>query len=60
GDADALAAHVVALLDDDKRRACLRAAAATVVRRYDWSTLSRDIVRVYDTVRGSAGPVGEA
>jgi phosphatidylinositol alpha-mannosyltransferase len=49
----------VRLLDDEERRSALRRAASVAVRRYDWSTLCRDIVRVYDTVRATAGAVGE-
>jgi len=49
-DADDLAARLVALLDDPARRAALRGAARTAVRRYDWSTVSAQILRVYETV----------
>jgi phosphatidylinositol alpha-mannosyltransferase len=60
GDAAALADEAVRLLDDDVRRGMLRKAASVAVRRYDWSVLCRDIVRVYETVRAGAGVVGEA
>ncbi|MDQ4084380.1 MAG: glycosyltransferase, partial [Actinomycetota bacterium] len=59
GDASALAQAALELLDDDVRRGMLRKAAAVAVRRYDWSVLVRDIVRVYETVRAGAGVVGE-
>ncbi|MDQ4008264.1 MAG: glycosyltransferase family 4 protein [Actinomycetota bacterium] len=59
GDADALASAALDLLDDEVRRGMLRKAASVAVRRYDWSVLSRDIVRVYETVRAGAGVVGE-
>jgi phosphatidyl-myo-inositol alpha-mannosyltransferase len=60
GDPAALADEAVRLLGDDVRRGMLRKAAAVAVRRYDWSVLCRDIVRVYETVRAGAGLVGEA
>jgi phosphatidylinositol alpha-mannosyltransferase len=60
GDADALAAAAVELLEDDVRRGMVRKAASVAVRRYDWPVLVRDIVRVYETVRDGAGVVGEA
>jgi phosphatidyl-myo-inositol alpha-mannosyltransferase len=59
GDPDALAAAAVDLLGDDVRRGMLRKAASVAVRRYDWSVLCSDIVRVYETVRAGAGVVGE-
>ena len=49
-DAGALAAALAALLDDPARRAALAAAGRTAVRRYDWSTVTRQIVEVYETV----------
>ncbi len=60
GDAAALAGETLRLLDDDVRRGTLRKAASVAVRRYDWSVLCRDIVRVYETVRAGAGVVEEA
>jgi phosphatidyl-myo-inositol alpha-mannosyltransferase len=60
GDATALASQAVGLLDDDALRGRLRKAASVAVRRYDWSVLCRDIVRVYETVRAGAGVVGAA
>jgi phosphatidyl-myo-inositol alpha-mannosyltransferase len=60
GDAAALAEETVRLLDDDVSRGTRRKAASVAVQRYDWSVLSRDIVRVYETVRAGAGVVEEA
>jgi phosphatidylinositol alpha-mannosyltransferase len=59
GDVDALAAELVALLDDPDRRATMRDAAATWVRRYDWSSIVGDIVEVYETAAAGAGEVRE-
>jgi phosphatidylinositol alpha-mannosyltransferase len=56
---DALAAVLVALLDDPDRRATMRDAAATWVRRYDWSSIVGDIVEVYETAAAGAGEVRE-
>lgn len=52
GDASSLAEQAVALLQDDGRRASLRAAADLTVRRYDWSVVARRILQVYETVVG--------
>ncbi|MEU7003976.1 glycosyltransferase family 4 protein [Nonomuraea sp. NPDC046570] len=59
GDAAALAAEAGRLLDDPQRRAKLAAEALVAVRKYDWSTVARDVVRVYETVTASAGRVEE-
>jgi phosphatidylinositol alpha-mannosyltransferase len=45
-----LAAQLAALLDDPARRAELNAAARHAVRRYDWSSVAGQILRVYETV----------
>ena len=50
GDAADLAARLAALLDDPARRAALDEAARTAVRRYDWSAVAEQILRVYETV----------
>ncbi|GII58183.1 GDP-mannose-dependent alpha-(1-2)-phosphatidylinositol mannosyltransferase [Planotetraspora thailandica] len=50
GDAGALAAEAARLLDDPSRRAKLSDEARLAVRKYDWSTVARDVVRVYETV----------
>lgn len=50
GDAAALAASAAELLDDPARRKQLSAEARAAVRRYDWSAVARDVLRVYETV----------
>jgi phosphatidylinositol alpha-mannosyltransferase len=57
GDAEALAAAAADLLDDAPRRKQLSDEAKTAVRAYDWSTVARDVVRVYETVAGDTGVV---
>jgi phosphatidyl-myo-inositol alpha-mannosyltransferase len=59
GDADGLAKHALALLSDDRRRRGLVEAATTEVRRYDWASVGRRILDVYETVTLGAGRVGE-
>ena len=54
GDAAALAEAAGALLDDRDRRARLAASGARRALDYDWSTVARDIVRVYETVAHSS------
>ncbi|MCX2711741.1 glycosyltransferase family 4 protein [Mycolicibacterium sp. J2] len=49
-DADALADALIAVLGDDPLRARYVEVAGTVVRRYDWSVVAADIMRVYETV----------
>jgi phosphatidylinositol alpha-mannosyltransferase len=53
GDAEALADALIALLEDDLARERYVAAAAEAVRRYDWSVVASQILRVYETVAGS-------
>jgi phosphatidylinositol alpha-mannosyltransferase len=50
GDADELAVAAGLLLDDPDRRAELSAAARTAVRAYDWPSVAREVVQVYETV----------
>lgn len=50
GDPTSLAAGLVALLGDPRRRAALAAAAAVEVRRYDWSSVAEQVRTVYDMV----------
>lgn len=50
GDHEALARTAAELLDDPPRRKTLSAEARAAVRAYDWSTVARDVVRVYETV----------
>jgi phosphatidyl-myo-inositol alpha-mannosyltransferase len=52
GDSAALAAAAAELLDDAPRRKQLSDEARAAVRAYDWSTVARDVVRVYETVAG--------
>jgi phosphatidylinositol alpha-mannosyltransferase len=57
GDADDLAAKAGDLLDDAAARASLVTLGRATARRYDWSEVARDIVRVYETVAPSAPSV---
>ncbi|MDL4821392.1 glycosyltransferase family 4 protein [Actinomadura opuntiae] len=50
GDHEALAAAAETLLDDPARRKQLSAEARAAVRAYDWSSVARDVLRVYETV----------
>jgi phosphatidylinositol alpha-mannosyltransferase len=50
GDVADLTAKLTALLDDPGRRTALDVAARTAVRRYDWSAVAGQILRVYETV----------
>ncbi|MBA2895126.1 glycosyltransferase family 4 protein [Nonomuraea soli] len=59
GDPESLAEEARALLADPERRAKLSAEALVAVRKYDWSTVARDVVRVYETVTAGAGRVVE-
>jgi phosphatidyl-myo-inositol alpha-mannosyltransferase len=59
GDTAALGAALLGLLDDPARRAKLSAAAATWVRRYDWSIVADELLAVYEMVAAGAGRVGE-
>lgn len=58
GDPDGLARAAARLLDDPPRRAELSAAARTAVRAFDWPTVARQVVQVYETVRLGGGSVG--
>jgi phosphatidyl-myo-inositol alpha-mannosyltransferase len=60
GDAAALASAAAELLDDAPRRKQLSDEARAAVRVYDWSTVARDVIRVYETVAGDAGVVENA
>ncbi|MET8048711.1 glycosyltransferase family 4 protein [Streptosporangium sp. NPDC005286] len=55
GDATSLARRAAELLDDPVRRAKLSQEARAAVRKYDWSTVARDVLRVYETVASTAG-----
>lgn len=50
GDAAALAAALVGLLNDPDRRAALGRQAQVSARRFDWSVVSRQVLSVYDLV----------
>jgi len=50
GDPDDLALKAAELLDDPDARAALVVLGRATARSYDWSTVARDIVRVYETV----------
>lgn len=56
-DAAALADGLIAVLSDDALRKRYIDAASDAVRRYDWSVVARQIMRVYDTVSGSGTKV---
>lgn len=55
GNATSLARRAAELLDDPARRAKLSEEARDAVRKYDWSTVARDVLRVYETVASTAG-----
>lgn len=60
GDAAALARECSALLSSPQRRDQLRTAARHAVARYDWSVVSGEILRVYETaIAASTGRVVE-
>ncbi|MBO3747692.1 glycosyltransferase family 4 protein [Streptosporangiaceae bacterium NEAU-GS5] len=59
GDAASLAEGAGRLLDDPELRLKFSDAARNAVRRYDWSTVARDVVRVYETVAVSPAGVVE-
>jgi phosphatidylinositol alpha-mannosyltransferase len=56
-DAAALAGGLVEVLENDAARARYVGTAAEAVRRYDWSVVARQIMRVYETVAGSGAKV---
>jgi phosphatidylinositol alpha-mannosyltransferase len=56
-DAGALAAALIDVLSDDKARKRYVEAAARAVRRYDWSVVAQEILRVYETVAGTGAKV---
>jgi phosphatidyl-myo-inositol alpha-mannosyltransferase len=58
GDADALARAVLGLLRDGAERDRLRDAARLAVRRYDWGSVAKEILSVYEMV--GSGPAGVA
>jgi phosphatidyl-myo-inositol alpha-mannosyltransferase len=56
-DAAALAAGLVEVLENDMARSHYVEAATAAVRRYDWSVVAREIMRVYETVAGAGAKV---
>jgi phosphatidyl-myo-inositol alpha-mannosyltransferase len=56
-DGAALAAGLVAVLGDNRLANRYIAAGADAVRRYDWSVVADQIMRVYETVAGSGAKV---
>ncbi|AWT53876.1 phosphatidyl-myo-inositol alpha-mannosyltransferase [Mycolicibacterium smegmatis] len=52
-DADGMAAALIEILEDDELRAGYVARASEWVHRYDWSVVSAQIMRVYETVSGA-------
>lgn len=60
GDSADLARVLTGLLGDPEGRARIAAAGETAVARYDWSTVTHQVLTVYEmAVEGSAAPVGE-
>jgi phosphatidylinositol alpha-mannosyltransferase len=56
-DAAGLAAGLVEVLENDTLRERYVDAGTQAVRRYDWSVVARQIMRVYETVAGSGTKV---
>ena len=56
-DAAGLADGLIEVLEDDAARERYIEAAAEAVRRYDWSVVARQIMRVYETVAGAGAKV---
>lgn len=56
GDAGALARALAALLTDPERRTQLAGAGRVAVTAYDWSTVTTQVLDVYETVRAGAAP----
>ena len=57
GDSDALSDALIALLENDVLRERYAAAGSEAVRRYDWSVVANQIMRVYETVARSGAKV---
>jgi phosphatidylinositol alpha-mannosyltransferase len=57
GDSAALADALIAMLENDVLRERYVAAGSKAVRRYDWSVVGSQILRVYETVAGSGTKV---
>jgi phosphatidylinositol alpha-mannosyltransferase len=52
-DADEMAAGLIEVLDDEAARQRYVEAGNEAVRRYDWSVVERQVMRVYETVAGA-------
>lgn len=60
GDSADLASTLLRVLDDPQLRRTVADRASQVVRRYDWSTVSDQVLTVYEmAVAGRDAPVGE-
>lgn len=59
-DSEALAAGLISVLCDDGLRARYVRAAAAAVRRYDWTVVADEIMRVYETVAAAGAKVAVA
>jgi phosphatidylinositol alpha-mannosyltransferase len=60
GDPESLAHACQSLLASPDRRRALCRTGAEIVRRYDWTVVTREIERVYETaIASSGGPVRE-
>lgn len=57
GDGQALAEALIDLLGDDALRRRYESSASVAVRRYDWSVVASEIMRVYETVTASGAKV---
>lgn len=56
-DPPALATALIEVLSDDEARERYVGAATKAVRRYDWSVVAHQILRVYETVAGAGAKV---
>jgi phosphatidylinositol alpha-mannosyltransferase len=56
-DSAALASALIDVLSDDAVRERLVAGGLKAVRRYDWSVVAQQILRVYETVAGAGAKV---
>jgi phosphatidyl-myo-inositol alpha-mannosyltransferase len=56
-DPEALAESIIEMLSDDQLRARYVKTAGAAVRRYDWSVVAQQIMRVYETVAASGAKV---
>ena len=54
GDAESIAHAISTALGSEARRQHMRRAGENVVRRYDWSVVAQEIVRVYETTIAAA------